>query len=256
MKFFSGHILYGFALLAAGGISINLQERFLGLASAQSTTIYETDVASLNEILIKNNHGGYSGEGYADYKKTGSYVEWTIDVVESGDYQLGFRYSAAVSRPCELIVDGIVSEGNPIRPLLFIKTGGWSSWNIETLPLYMTRGTHTLKVLAVSSTGPNLDWLSLTPSIHDRLEPDEDLEQGEYIPSPSGRYEFGLSLTGSLVLLDRNAGNTVVWSPNVSRIDKCRMQDDGNFVCKYDNGDVAYGTRTFLNDGAHLLVCK
>ena len=219
---------------------------------SSTTLLYEAENAYLHEAKTLARHDGFEGTGYVDYGQIGSYVEWTVNVPHSGDYRLSFRYSAKVSRPCILAVDG---NTNPIRPIHFYETGEWDIWYIEKMEslVFLSQGTHRLGAIATTSTGPNIDWLSLHASEHEKLQSNEVLHRGEYIPSPSGLYRFGLSNNGRLILLGTSTGT--VWSAgNISGIDTCKMQGDGNFVCRYNNGSVAWKSDTTSNNGAHLLV--
>lgn len=65
---------------------------------------FEAEAATNNGTQEANEHGGYSGRGYADFLQSeGEWVEWTVNVQTAGTRRLKFRYAngAAVAQHFE-----------------------------------------------------------------------------------------------------------------------------------------------------------
>jgi hypothetical protein len=119
--------------------------------------IYQAEKAKLGSCRVRTKHSGYTGTGYVDYNGEGSFVEWKIGVPKTGDYEVSVRYSSRKARPVDLILDGISKVG----VCQCRKTRTWSDWKTESMKLHLTKGSHTLKLEATNSAGPNVDWLSV-----------------------------------------------------------------------------------------------
>jgi len=107
--------------------------------------------------------GGYSGSGFVDFVgASAETVSWTLDVVQTGQYSVGFRYALATTpktiggRPLEILVNG-VSAGT----LPFLPTGGFSEWQTQLTALVLPAGTVTLTVATTGASGANLDRLEI-----------------------------------------------------------------------------------------------
>ncbi|MEM9773706.1 MAG: PKD domain-containing protein [Chloroflexota bacterium] len=120
---------------------------------------YEAETAILSGPSVKNNHGGYSGSGFADYPgSTGSnvFVEWNVNAASAGNYSLAFFYAlSSGSRPLELKVNGVVQNSS----VPFSSTGGWSKWKSVAETVTLNAGNNTIRLTARSNQGPNVDCL-------------------------------------------------------------------------------------------------
>ena len=124
---------------------------------------FEAEEATLSGgVSAASNHGLYFGSGYADYPATtGSnvMVQWQIQRTSAGDAYIDVRYAngSASDRSLDLVVNG-----NTIQAVVFNPTGGWEIWQIVTIDdVALVVGNNTLELIARSSTGPNVDRLSL-----------------------------------------------------------------------------------------------
>jgi len=64
------------------------------------------DADELARCDILRRHQGYQGSGYADYRGTGSFVVWNVDVPSTGTHFVSIRYASRTNRPLDLLVDG------------------------------------------------------------------------------------------------------------------------------------------------------
>ncbi|MEO0967330.1 MAG: kelch repeat-containing protein [Cyanobacteria bacterium J06639_18] len=98
------------------------------------------------------------GTGYADYQNpSGDYIEWTVDVPTSGQYNLSWRYqNGSGNRPLQLDVNGVTEDSN----LDFDFTGGWdSTWDFVSQAVDLNAGNNTIRLTAIGSSGANFDYM-------------------------------------------------------------------------------------------------
>jgi hypothetical protein len=122
-----------------------------------SSITYQANKALSDKVSLRTTHNGYDGSSYADYGGTGAYLMWLIDAPEATSYELEVKYASAGERNCNLYIDGIL-QGT----LSFIATGGWNRWDFETISVSLTQGEHSVKIIAETSSGPNINWLSIS----------------------------------------------------------------------------------------------
>ncbi len=108
-----------------------------------------------------SNSTGHTGTGFEDYQGIGAWVEFDVEAPIAGSYSLSFRYAAETNRPCELQIDGRTRA-----PLGFAATNSSRSWRVQSVPVTLTPGHHTVRVKATRSSGPNLDAMFVRAPIH------------------------------------------------------------------------------------------
>jgi hypothetical protein len=131
--------------------------------SEPTETIYEAEDAVLSGPQATSIISGYTGTGFADYvNSSNDYIEWTVNVGTSGQYELQFRYAlGSGNRPLEIKVNGQVVESS----LSFVGTGGWASWGTVSTTVNLNSGDNTVRATAIGSSGGNLDHLKVISSI-------------------------------------------------------------------------------------------
>jgi hypothetical protein len=117
--------------------------------------------AFLNGPQVQARHRGYSGTGYADYRKNaGDSLTWTVNVTLAGQYELGLRYAlGSGSRSLALKVNGVVVD----TALAFSNTGNWTAWELARVSAQLRAGANTVTLVATGKSGPNLDYLTVKP---------------------------------------------------------------------------------------------
>ena len=101
---------------------------------------------------------GYSGTGYADFGGNNSYAIWDITADSTASYTLSMTYANGNSqnRRCEIFVNNV-----EIGQVNFASTGGWSTWQAETITIPLNAGTNTIEIRAATGQGgPNVDFLT------------------------------------------------------------------------------------------------
>ncbi|PQJ79910.1 glycosyl hydrolase [Polaribacter porphyrae] len=94
------------------------------------------------DAVTVNNEGATVG-----WIAGGEWLEYTIDVQNSGCYELSMRYASgntAGGGPISFEIDGTKVTEN----IVFSSTGGWNTWQTKTANINLTQGTHVLKLTA------------------------------------------------------------------------------------------------------------
>lgn len=126
--------------------------------SGPSKQVYQAEATQAsNKIAIQTTHPGYDGRGYADYGGQGGYLLWTVAVTKDTDYDIQAKYASANARKCNLYIDGRLRG-----TFRFGGTGSWNNWDYETLTVALTSGEQEVMILAEETTGPNIDWISVS----------------------------------------------------------------------------------------------
>jgi len=162
-------ILLTCALVVSSLVGIPQNERAFASEGSVFDSIYEAEEATIKEAIIDNQHPGYTGTGFVDYKPNapGGTITWTIpDIQADGEYSFVFRYAngSAENRPVEITVnDQIVRE-----ELAFHSTGEWTNWQTVSIKVDLNAGDNTIVAKGVGpSGGANIDHLRIHNSTED-----------------------------------------------------------------------------------------
>ena len=120
---------------------------------------YASNATVVSGVANETTNAGYeSPDGYANVDNmVGSSIEWTVEVAESGNYEIDFRY--AHGKDDDRTMQVIINGSSDAYYISFPSTGDFTTWSDSTIVLPLTAGTNTIK--AVSSTaagGPNIDF--------------------------------------------------------------------------------------------------
>jgi hypothetical protein len=129
--------------------------------TSEGAKVYEAEDSLLEGVTIVIG----PDSTFVDFEGLNSYAEWTVEILMRRNFQISVRYAATNSHPGEFIVDG-ENRGS----FAFSQTGGWPSWEIETIALHrLDAGVHTLKIFFEGfSLGLKIDWLSIQPLVPSR----------------------------------------------------------------------------------------
>ncbi len=162
-----------------------------------STVSYETESATLENVVITDVHAGFTGSGFGDFQNaSGDFVEWTVDADSAGDHQLDFRYALGKNeiRSLELTVNGTVVDPS----LDFGTTGAWDSWSTVAQTVALDAGANTVRLTSIGDEGANIDRLDVTAV-------DGGGSDGG---SGDGTYETESATLENVVITDVHAGFT------------------------------------------------
>lgn len=132
----------------------------LTVNGSTSSETFEAETALLFGAKAEANHPDFSGTGFADYKHlSDDYVQWSVNRSEAGAALLQFRYSNGkeTDRPLRLEVNGIAAASN----ISFPTTGAWTKWSLAETTVNLNAGINTIRLTAVGSSGPNVDYLAI-----------------------------------------------------------------------------------------------
>lgn len=138
--------------------------------------VYEAELLTTGTgFNIRDNQPGYSHTGFADFKGEG-FIEWTVYVPRTSDYEVVFRYALGRGdRALAISVDGeVVNPG-----LNFPQSGPWKDWTYWTelgTSTHLSAGVHVIRATTTGRNGPNIDYLRLddigSPAFPDRVPDD------------------------------------------------------------------------------------
>jgi hypothetical protein len=102
---------------------------------------------------------GFVGEGYANVdNETGSYVTYGVTAAKAGEYDLTIRFANGGSgaRGYDIYVgDVLVVQGVSMG-----STGGWTTWEAQTIKVPLEKGYSELKFVSTSKDGmANIDYV-------------------------------------------------------------------------------------------------
>lgn len=159
--------------------------------STPGFTDYEAEDASLDGPLVvpqSIDDRNASGEGFVDFDGAADQsITWNVEVDETGNYQVGFRYALAASkadRPLDLTVNGealgqvnFVGQSNEAE----------NTWFFQELLVNLQAGSNTISVVAPEANGPNIDLLRVPDAPTDTFSPVyADASDGARIELESG----------------------------------------------------------------------
>jgi PA14 domain/Carbohydrate binding module (family 35)/Carbohydrate binding module (family 6)/K319L-like, PKD domain len=116
---------------------------------ANTGPVYQAESAVLSGAMVRTDVAGYSGTGFVSFTGgAGSYVDWTINTTQAGNYTLRFRYSnsAGTQRLA------LARNGTQIWSGLAFETTQQSSWwdEMEVL-LYLPAGANHIRLSTTQS---------------------------------------------------------------------------------------------------------
>ncbi len=183
------------------------------------------DVNQVGEYRADGVDIGIGGSGYTlGYLSNDEWLEYTIDVTDSGYYDLHVNYSSGKPTPgaslgVEFFDEGITLVNNFEMP----NSGGWGNY----VPIFLgnfllTKGEHVIR-FNIIKTGFNLDWMEFTSTgslgIDDFLV-DKTLKVYP-VPSDNGRFYLSKTCTWKVYsLLGVKISEGVSDNVDISKISK------------------------------------
>ncbi len=127
------------------------------VVESDTPIVYEAELANTEE-LPADNHQGYSGSGFIDYVGEG-YIEWNVYASASAQYELKFRYALqSGDRPLNLLIDGQALT----EVVSFPQSNAWDNWLDVSREVFLSAGTHTIRLESSGVSGANIDSLTLS----------------------------------------------------------------------------------------------
>ncbi|WP_405334131.1 pectate lyase [Fibrobacter sp.] len=161
---------YGSAILSTESAYLAALEKAAGTyveppppAAMCGSDTCKTFIDGVNFVDIKgakeSTNTGFVGEGYANVdNETGSYVIYGVTAAKAGDYDLTIRFANGGSgaRGYDIYVgDALVVQGASMG-----STGGWTTWETQTIKVPLEKGYSELKFTSTGSEGmANIDYI-------------------------------------------------------------------------------------------------
>ena len=100
--------------------------------------------------------GSGKNTGYAN---DGDYLDYVVNVTESGNYKVNFRVAAQHGTPEILLMHPVDDRMVPIKSIKFESTGGWQTWETQSTTVELTKGKQIFRIYSRSGEH-NLNWFS------------------------------------------------------------------------------------------------
>lgn len=124
------------------------------------STSYDGCTATISSGSCGTSNAGYTGAGYANTTNIiDVYVEWTVNVSDSGLYDAVVRYAngPSIDRWADLVINGTSQD-----TVNFPTTGAFTVWGTVGFQVVLDSGANTVRLVAGISSGlANIDKLDL-----------------------------------------------------------------------------------------------
>lgn len=161
---------YGSAILSAESAYLTALEKLAGTyveppppAVLCGSDTCKTFIDGVNFVDIKGakeaTNTGFVGEGYANVdNETGSYVTYGVTAAKKGEYDLTIRFANGGSgaRGYDIYVGDVLL----VQGVSMGSTGGWTTWESQTVKVPLEKGYSELKFVSTSKDGmANIDYV-------------------------------------------------------------------------------------------------
>ncbi|MEM9674772.1 MAG: GAF domain-containing protein [Bacteroidota bacterium] len=123
----------------------------------------EAEEAHMHGAFLNYTHANYRGKGYADYtNKEQDFVEWKFNTSWNGTHLISFQYAngSKSDRPLRIILDDVVIDS--AFSFSVTERGAWTRWVMtEEISVVLSKGVHTLRAVAIGSSGANVDFAKI-----------------------------------------------------------------------------------------------
>ena len=161
---------YGSALLSTETAYLEALEKMSGTyvpppppAVLCGSDTCKTFIDGVNFVDIKGakeaTNTGFVGEGYANVdNETGSYVTYGVTAAKAGEYDLTIRFAngGSSARGYDIYVGDVLL----VQGVSMGSTGGWTTWEAQTIKVPLEKGYSELKFVSTSKDGmANIDYV-------------------------------------------------------------------------------------------------
>ncbi|HBO73745.1 MAG TPA: glycoside hydrolase family 5, partial [Marinilabiliales bacterium] len=122
--------------------------------------------------------GGGQNTGYA---ANGDYLDYLVLVNASGDYKFNFRVACTTTNRKLTVQLADSNQVTDLGTITFTNTGGWQTWNTQSMVLPLTNGEHRLR-LYITMGEFNLNWFEAT--VYTDIEQPESNTGLNIFPNP------------------------------------------------------------------------
>ena len=161
---------YGSAILSTETAYLEALEKAAGSyvpppppAALCGSDTCKTYIDGVNFVDIKGaketTNSGFVGEGYANVdNEKGSFVTYGVTAAKAGEYDLTIRFANGGS--CARGYDIYVGDVLIVQGVSMGSTGGWTTWEAQTIKVLLEKGYSELKFTSTGSEGmANIDYV-------------------------------------------------------------------------------------------------
>jgi hypothetical protein len=176
-------------------------------------TIEAEEYNRMSEIQLEKtaDETGFANVGYID---AGDWLEYKIEVPDSGVYAVDFRIASTQTAVLSLIVNG-----EEILAQTLNNTSGWQNWKTVSNTVTLPAGVHTIQLKAVTS-GFNINWFKFT-AVSTNTSEIKDAENSFIVfPNPgNGLFNIRTSQNIKELTITNILGSVVLSLPFSNQID-------------------------------------
>ena len=110
----------------------------------------------IENAWFDSNHEGYNGDGFVNFRRSDSTVEWEVLNDTAGEFGLTIRYALGASDRT-----GLLTAGKTRRKVTVESTGSWTTWETTTEQVTLPEGASTIRIEAISEDFGNVDLIEL-----------------------------------------------------------------------------------------------
>ncbi len=209
--------------------------------------------AEMHDGWVESDNAGFAGEGYFNYNNViGSYVEWTVEVPEAGNYQVDFRFANGTDadRICKLTVNGSTTE---CYYMSFLGTGAWTTWSTNSVVLELEAGINTIKAYATTANGgPNMDYIELTKTddaAAEMVKPKDGRQVENLNRGVSAAYTgSGVLISWRILATDDPSTTFNLWKNGETMLGTFTLEDASNYLDTAGTATDWYTIDTYVGD--------
>lgn len=215
------------------------------------TDRYYAIEADMYDGWVESDNAGFAGEGYFNYNNAiGSYVEWTVEVPEAGNYQVDFRFANGTD--ADRITRITVNGADECCYLSFLGTGAWTTWSTNSVVLELKAGTNTIKAYATTANGgPNMDYIELTKTdapATELVKPKDGRQVENLNRGVSAAYSGkGVLVSWRILATDDPSTTFDLWKNGETKLGTFTINDASNYFDASGTATDWYTIDTFVN---------
>lgn len=172
-----------------------------------------------------------AGSGFdVGYTATGEWLEYTVDIVDSGFFDIDFRTSSvSSSNTVSMQLDG----ADIVTNLVLNNSGGWQVWKTTTAHhIHIPSGQHIFR-LKMNSGGFNINYMLVRPSDYSSVET-QPKTQISFFPNPADNALF-------LRLNNDENGEIKIFSMNGQLVSENQYYDHSGAYTEIDISSFSSG---------------
>ena len=172
------------------------------------------------EIEITSDVGGGNNIGFLDI---GDYLDYDVEVLETGLFNVTYR-TASASSTGGMRLDKVNEDGSMtfLHQLSFPPTGDWQEWEESEKDIFLSKGTHTLR-MTITASNFNMNWFEFGFLTNSTNHIENNFIQ--VYPNPALTYLkiFTNGKHGKFFIYDNTA--TLCYSSNLNNEAKINIED-------------------------------